>query len=419
MNVISLVVDRLALGYLGCYGNAWVSTPEFCALATESFVFDAALCESPQLDDLYRAWWTGRSVWQPRLAHESMVVPREVATTLLYDVPLDEVTWLNDAVSERIEVPCSASRPQANEVEETHFASFFAAAIESLEAQRAPFLLWLHTGSLGLTWDAPQAMRMRYADPEEPTPSAGAAVPQCMLPRDYDPDVLLAAAQAYAGQVALLDSCLGLFVDALRQSPHADTTALLVIGARGMALGEHRRIGAWDQALCGETVQTPLMIRLPDKLGAMARSSALVQGTDIAATLTELLGAPQSAHSGLGQSLLPIVRDEPVRWRDRVVLRSSVGERGLRTPRWYLRESGSTPVEGDTPNSAHQGDPGSARHWLYAKPDDRWEANDVADRCSEVVTAMLSARDAACQAIETDTLDTLAPLPTLLTARQA
>ncbi len=419
MNVISLVVDRLALGYLGCYGNAWVTTPEFCALATESFVFDAALCESPQLDDLYRAWWTGRSAWQPPLANEPVIIPRGITTTLLSDVALDEVPWLNNSVSERIEVPCSASRPQAADIEETHLASYFAAAIEALEAQRSPFLLWLHTGSLGLTWDAPQAMRMRYADPEEPPPPEGADIPQRVLPRDYDPDVLLAAAQSYAAQVALLDSCLGLFIDALRQSPHADNTALLVIGARGMALGEHRRIGGWDRALCGETVQAPLLIRMPDKLGAMARSAALVQGTDLAATLAELLGSPIAGESGTAQSLLPLVRDERVRWRDRVALRSSIGERGLRTARWYLRESGSTPVEGDVANSIQLDDPATPRHWLYAKPDDRWEANDVADRCPEVVAAMLEAQGAWCQAVETNTLDQLAPLPTLLTARQS
>jgi len=45
-------------------------------------------------------------------------------------------------------------------------------------------------------------------------------------------------------------------------------------------------------------------------------------------------------------------------------------QRAIRTPAWFLRES--------------QADE-SAQNELFAKPDDRWEANEVSSRCGDVV----------------------------------
>ena len=40
MNAIVLVLDSLHLGYLGCYGNQWISTPNLDRLAARGVVFD-------------------------------------------------------------------------------------------------------------------------------------------------------------------------------------------------------------------------------------------------------------------------------------------------------------------------------------------------------------------------------------------
>ena len=66
-----------------------------------------------------------------------------------------------------------------------------------------------------------------------------------------------------------------------------------------------------------------------------------------------------------GESLMPLVRGEVESVRDRLLLSSPDAETAIRTPAWYLRQS-------DPPE-------------LFAKPDDRWEVNDVANRCHDVV----------------------------------
>src|SRR5215475_3007457 len=58
-NVICIAIDRLSAGYLGAYGNTWVSTPAIDRLTAQSFVLDRAVIDSPQLDLIYRSLWLG------------------------------------------------------------------------------------------------------------------------------------------------------------------------------------------------------------------------------------------------------------------------------------------------------------------------------------------------------------------------
>ena len=59
MNAICMVIDRLHAGYVGAYGNSWIETPAIDRMAAESFLFDQALVDTPQLETLYRSYWQG------------------------------------------------------------------------------------------------------------------------------------------------------------------------------------------------------------------------------------------------------------------------------------------------------------------------------------------------------------------------
>jgi hypothetical protein len=57
---------------------------------------------------------------------------------------------------------------------------------------------------------------------------------------------------------------------------------------------------------------------------------------------------------------------------------------------------------------------GETRRELFAKPDDRWEANEVSSRCGEVSALLANELDRFEQAASTGRLAELAPLPELL-----
>jgi arylsulfatase A-like enzyme len=292
-----------------------------------------------------------------------------VRTVLLTDEPQVSRHPLAADFDELIEIepPCQA-KPAA-EIDKTHFARCFAQIIDWLESARGPFLLWCHLAGLGTTWDAPLQFRQRYCEPGDPPPPETADVPDRLLPADYDPDDLFGITQAYAGQVSLLDACLGAFLDFLDDRPSRTETLLTITSARGFPLGEHRRIGPCDGALFGETVAVPWLVQLPGGAGAAARSNALVEPSDLWATLREWHGAGSSMDSPTGQDILPLIggdrENSSVPFRDRICVAGRDGRRAIRTPAWYLLDG--------------------AEAELFAKPDDRWEANNVASRCQDVV----------------------------------
>jgi arylsulfatase A-like enzyme len=390
MNIICLVVDRLHVGYLGCYGNCWIVTPELDRLASESFVFDQALIDSPRLEDLYHAWWRGGHAAEPKTGRSSerLFLPQAIAalginTTLFTDEPwfqTPNAESLRQSVAEVIHFPSSEATQAANEAEETHFAGYFATAMQWLEQVREPFCLWMHSQGMAAPWDAPLEYRNQYADEDEALPTSEVQVPRRILPTDYHPDELLSISQAYAGQVSLLDLCVGGLLEQLRESPLGKNTLFVLASARGIPLGEHRQIGAVNEALHCELIQVPWLMRFPDGMGAAARSQALVQPADLYATLFDSLSLPVPA--GQGQSLMPVIRGGVETIRDRVCCFALPEERAIRTPAWHLRISQTTTATEPEPPPTVQ---------LYTKPDDRWEMNDVANRCSETVEPLTAA----------------------------
>ncbi len=394
MNAICLVIDRLHCGYLGCYGNAWVRTPTFDRLAAEGFVFDQALTDSPRLDEVYESYWSGvHGLWR-RSRREIRSLPREltaagVSTTLVTD----------DA---RL-----AAHPRAGDFAAlVNVAGGAADAIgrsRRADAARAivcrrrrcigrgaravlPVVARGHSGAgLGRAARVSRSLRRggRAAPPEF------AAVPRQLLGDDHDPDELWGICQAYAAQVSLVDLCLSGLLEWLNANPAGRRTLLVVTAPRGFPLGEHGRVGAWDEALHAELVHVPWLIRFPDQRGRTSRSPALVQPADLAATLLDWFGlATPPGGGGAGQSLLPLVDDEETLLRDRACVMAGNCEQGIRTPAWYLRVT--TAVE-ETDRGLSGAFPPPVTVRLYKKPDDLWEVNDVADRCVEVVDALNAA----------------------------
>ena len=410
MNAICLVIDRLHAGFLGAYGNAWVQTPQLDRLAAESFVFDHALADSPRLEAWCRSCWHGWHAIRRNPPPEDrptlldLLDSAGVSAALVTDEPAVARHPLATGFDELVEIDPPEHREPAHRVEQTHVARCFAQTIDWLQEARearGPLLLWCHLTGLGGPWDAPREFRRAYVEEGDPPPRNTAEVPRMRLAEDYDPDELLWVTQAYAGQVSLLDTCVGALLEFLDESPMGAETLLVLLSARGFPLGEHLRVGSCDEALYGELVQVPWMMRFPDGLGAAARSQALVEPGDLWATLLawwQIAGRPDAPTA---QSLLPVVREEVATLRDRLLVVADGLEQAIRTPAWYLRESGG--AEEDT-----------AGVELFAKPDDRWEVNDVSDRCHEVVDGLREVFVQSERFLQTGQMSDLPPLEEIL-----
>ncbi len=369
-------------------------------LAAEGFTFDQMLIDSPELKSIYRSYWQGLHAMcgseqsENRASLAELLQEANVHTALLSDDVAITQHPLASRFNETINIDPPWQATVAQDIEQTHFARCFSRIIEWLQKAEGPYMLWCHLAGLGTAWDAPLEFRRHYWEEGDPDPPDWANVPNLMLGEGYDPDELLGIAQTYSGQVSLLDTCLGALGEFLDEDDRGKETALVLTSSRGFPLGEHRRVGTCDDALYGELVHVPLIGRFPGTDTATARSSALVEPSDIWATLLDYFGLDKLPQSPTAASLMPLIREEVEALRDRLCIVGKGDEHAVRTPAWYLRAA-------ENPE-------------LFAKPDDRWEVNDVAGRCRDIVDKLVDVFPQYAQLIKTDSTADLPPLEDVL-----
>lgn len=368
MNILCISIDGLHGGMIGAFGNGWIETPTLDALACRSILLDRYYAETTELPSVFDLFW---------LRNGSKPLPKfysEKGFKTIFLTDDDEMSRHDIASDFQQSIHFSQVRngKPAETLEETSFFQMFATIVDLLGSEcreSTPFLFWAHLAGFRGNWDFPIEYRERYRGDEDPEPYAGIAVPT--LEPEIDPDELQAVMEAYAGGMSVLDDALAGLVAVLEESKKGENTLFALTSTRGFSLGEHGRIGA-DDSLYGENIHLPLIVRRPGGLGGTTRSSALVHSSDFADFLFGMEGAPSLLHE--------IMLENREKIRDFVLIRNPNGERALATPDWYLRKT------------VHEK---SDRFQLYAKPDDHWEVNDVANRCPEKVGELAPLLDAS------------------------
>jgi arylsulfatase A-like enzyme len=383
---IVIAVDGLRASALGAYGNTAQATPALDALASQSVVVEWMLCTSPELSAFYDAAWG-----EPPLSRQIAAIGG--AATLITDD--SEVAERGDAAGFAnvllVELP---STDAAETVSDTSIAKLFAVAAELIAdssrddvghvgTQMPVALYWIHTRGLNGPWDAPTELRASQLEEGDPAPPTFTEPPAEEKIADHD--ALLSFQVAYAAQIAVLDECVEGLLEALGSGGMGDDSLIALIGASGFALGEHGVVGSDDRRLFSVRLHVPCLLRAPKAAPAPPRWSSLATPRDLQATLARWLGSAPESELGEAVDLLAAERPD----RDRVIAHGRDGEHAIRTLSWLLRISAEA-VEsaGNSLASAH---PGKTIE-LYVKPDDRWEANEVAALCPDEVerlTAML------------------------------
>jgi len=332
-NYLFLSIDGLQSGMVGAYGNTWIQTPTLDSLACQSALFDRFHASSMNLSETLTELW------------QFLPNSHKILLTDDSDVFLHEKVSLFD-VKHRLE--SNRQRRPAEKIEKTQFFRNMATIADLLRNRSdKPFSLWAHFEGFRSHWDFPLSYRQRYQIDEDPDPYADVTVPE-IIDKNIDPDVRQAVVEAYSGGVSVLDETLAGLLAFLHEEGLAQNTVMLFMSVRGFSLGEHNRIGS-NEELYGENVHLPLLIRFPGGAWGGFRSQTLLQPADIGKLLT--------------QQDLP---EEPAEVHPFLRIGNEAGNKVIVTPDWFVYRWSS----GDE---------------LYVKPDDRWEANDVADRCPHVL----------------------------------
>ncbi len=359
---IVLAVDGLRASALGAYGNTWRSTPAFDRLASRACLVEWAFARTSNPQHIYDVTAAQQALWQ--------------TSHLVSDEP---GLWKHDVVSQfqaSTLLPLLSIDQPAATVLDTQLASTFAGfaqAVEAMDFSAGPQLLWLHCQGLAGPWDAPAELIAELVDEDDPMPAADVKPPEACIDRQANPDGVFAAACRYAAQVVVLDHCLGGLLDVLQAKYPDGNYTFALLGVRGFSLGEHGRIGLQEAGAYSESRHLPFLTQTLDS----TQYGRISEGLYVDSDLAHLLATP----AGPGEVSLPT--QVAHRGKKLAVL---LGHRpALRTLDWSLLGPGM--------------DDSGAK--LYVKPDDRWEANDVASLKPDVVSELMGSLNKCLGQIET------------------
>jgi len=398
--VVSL--DGLATAPLGAYGSSWNETPAIDRMAALGTAWDRAIVDSDDSIDVLRGLWSRSSkgeTWIDACKKQGRVElfinagpQAEQLAKLSDELGFDECTLVEAVPDPDVFVPAST------EVETTALAKLLIPVLERLgepgaNQPRDWSVLWVHGDSLLRCWDAPRWLFPVDEDQDEedespvdqvdwsiedfelasfgdgysdeaakkpPSIFETVTVPYFELASDAHPDLVTSWMQTYGCQIRLVDRLVQLLLDAIEASN--GEIGLALVGTSGFSLGQNGWVGHLAGPLRSPQIHVPVV--LFDGAGYGIRVPGAHAIGEVAQWLRPAAKGDEMA------------RVSPKEWGDdesaskaSIVTQTNRADRVLTTAEWFfVRE-----VE---------------RVSLYLKPDDRDDANDVADRCREVVESL-------------------------------
>lgn len=366
-DILLLFSDQHAL-LAGCYGDGVVRTPSLDGLAAAGVTFDNAYCPSPICLPSRMSFLTAREPHRQECWTNVDILPSGIPTYAhslgaagydarlvgrLHSVGPDQTrgyrerlvgdhstNWVGgkahdlgvlDKANDPWRESLSASGPgsSAYAVHDHDVTDAAVATIAELGRRRAagdptPF-------ALTVGWLLPHAPYV--CDPEIYHSYDGKVPPpQIPVPENEHPhyawwrtnrDIAtvteaetMRARTAYYGLVTTLDAMVGRVLAALEVAGLAETTLVVYTSDHGEHAGN--RGLWWKSTLYDEAAKVPLIFRWPDKIAPGTRQSAIVNLTDVTATVLDAAGAPALPHSQ-GRSFAPLLTDPAAAWDDETV----------------------------------------------------------------------------------------------------
>jgi len=381
-NVLIICADDHAPYVMGAYGNTQVRTPNLDRLAASGMRFDRAYANSPVCTASRQSLITGRyprtiGVTQLRTAlPESETTLAEMlgekgydtaaigkmhfnsAATHGFDLRIDHAehrAWLKEKGAEPLPVGVevqppwrpfkdhartwlnSAALPYGATDADMPGTYFAREAEKYLAADREqPFFLMVSFYEPHSPFHFPVEFAGRHTGSEFPVDRVQPA-DQWQVPAifaDLTDDEKRGIIAAYYTSVEYMDRNVGIVLDALEASGHADDTIVVYLGDHGYSLGQH---GRFEKHCSFEpAVRAPLVIRYPGVIRCNQSTSALVEFIDVAPTLLDLCNVDIPA-AVQGRSLVPLLRGQTRQHREQVVVEYSENEEAMiRTDRWKL-----------------------------------------------------------------------------------
>lgn len=350
---IVLSLDQLSRRCLGCYGHEWIETPNLDRLASRGVAFDQ--CFSSPVPEL--ALRDATKCLCERLSGDGIVVQRL----------------------------CESEASDTDEFSRTAFGQLVAEAEKALNKlsrnRTTPWLLWLESSGIGWPGLATPQFVELYADE---------------LDDDDVPEELVTLREvevAYAALLTQFDHLLGGLLGTIDRLFGDAPPLIVVVAAHGQGVCEAEMLSPFADrsaemtadagSFRDELVHVPLLVTGATTESLGSRRSELVMPTDVVATLSDWFSP--TPESGVA-SLLPLLRNEEGSGHSELFFHDTDGHAAVRTQRFLLVQPDAAAQLASARSVDEIAD--DATGWLFLKPEDVWEVNDVAEQNPEQVAAL-------------------------------
>lgn len=389
---IFISIEGMGTNLIGAYGNSVAPTPCIDSLAGKAILLDQLWNDSSDPHQALSAWWTGvhgletlensglPSPWRQAMEQALLVTDSESLVENPVTDAVSEVVFVqqpNESEASRDDQSEDESKLEGESKDITlHFEGLLQAALATWHARKDEFpVLWIHSQGLAGPWDAPYEMREMLCDEDDPKPPHGKQPLELFVNDRTDPDEIFQISCAVGGQSMAIDQAIGEFYETLKDLDVSSNCLLGIIGTNGFPLGEHGVVGAQPPKLYSEVLHAPCILHPGNALPLGIRQGIILQPNMVGGMLNFWFDPSvddQDLYESVLNSFFPTLDGETT-----TGLAIAKDERStyIKAPAWSMIVCQSDGAELSTE--------------LYAKPDDRWEQNDVSSRAAVVVEKML------------------------------
>ena len=203
--------------------------------------------------------------------------------------------------------------------EEDYFAPrVFSSASRWLDnnARQDPFMLWIESFTPHEFWDPPKHFADRYF---KAPGVVDYTYPQFFQSRfKFTSDEIRRTKALYYGYCTFVDKWIGRFLEKLDEHKLWDNTVLIFTSDHGTELWDHSQFGKTPKRLHAYNTRLNLLVRHPEKRFHGGTCTALVQNTDLAPTICQLMGI-ESSEAYDGHDLMPLMENKAASVRDHII----------------------------------------------------------------------------------------------------
>lgn len=344
-NVVLISVDTLRADHLGAYGYARSTSPTLDAIAAESIVFD-------------RAFAPMAATWPSLVSMITSLSPDASNVRVNGELMADDLPTLASVLRERgyttaafLANACEAFTGAFDHAECLPDAQVTAHAMAWLDAApKEPFFLWLHYIAPHEEYNPPASFdRFTAKDYDGPIDGSRRPIDLATLGETtLSPADRAEIIGLYDGEILFADAMIAAVWSKLTQRGLLARSLAVVTADHGEELGDHHDYYYHICSIYEPALHIPLMVRLPDGVGAARRVGAMVRNADIAPTLLDLLGqdAPASFEGESRRTLLEGGEQGSQEIASEFYRPGMAPVLSLRTDRWrYVYNPGDTTPE--------------------------------------------------------------------------